>query len=165
LQYAVFWDAKAPNVDGGAATLNAWNQRTLNSENNHSGGAIVRNGNTITLQPGTYYIHGSCPANQVYNHQAVIRQVNADNSFVVVLDGTSEYNLPDFGLGGFSNRSSLEGYLTVTNGPQNYQLWHYVNSGRVQSINFGISNQNGDESGGINAEPSIYTVINIIKLN
>jgi hypothetical protein len=59
---AIFWDQKARDESDGAAISNGWQRRTLNAEKNLSDGSISRTGDTITLQPGTYYVRDPCPA-------------------------------------------------------------------------------------------------------
>ena len=166
LHYATFWERQPADVNGGSSAINAWQQRTLNAENNEAIDLITRNGSTITLQPGLYYIHASCPAHRTLNHQAALRDVtNGMNS--VVLLGTTERALAADNPGAVS-RSYVEGLIAVTAAPRDYELWHFTLNA-VPSDGLGTSNYHNDSGAGGQAansdtEDSVYSLVNILKL-
>ncbi|MBS1614423.1 MAG: hypothetical protein JST49_16500 [Bacteroidetes bacterium] len=73
--YAVFSE-RLPSGINPATTLSdsTWSVRQLNSNESLAGSAITRTGNTITLQPGTYYVRATSgwafhvPYNTTYNY-------------------------------------------------------------------------------------------------
>jgi hypothetical protein len=166
-QGAIFWEQQPYNVNGGPSVANTWQRRTLNAETNLSGGSISRAGNTLTLQPGIYYVRGSCPAAVCSNHQAALRDVTGPTPTVAIL-GTSEY-CTVITTPGFPTRSLIEGYITVNDAPRDFELWHflrttYFSDEKTQPWNFGVSNDNYPPEPSNNRENSIYSVINIVKL-
>ena len=95
--YAVFSE-RLPSGINPATTLadSTWSVRQLNNNESLAGSAITRTGNTITLQPGTYYVHATSgwafhvPYNTTYsyavlNATASLRLRNTGNNTTLVL--------------------------------------------------------------------------------
>ena len=92
--------------------------------------SITRVGNTITLQPGTYFIEADGDSYRDNGHQLVLRDVTDGTGSdpdltTAVIRGLSSNN----GSGGSDfgeSSSSLKGIVTVEGKPRQYQLWHYL---------------------------------------
>lgn len=84
--YAIFQELQASGTDAGTFTSGTWVTRTLNNTQVNFGTSVVLVGNTITLEPGTYFISAITPAYQVGAHQS--RLFNTGSSTTAIL-GTS----------------------------------------------------------------------------
>lgn len=164
-RYASFWEQQTGNIGGGVTTANSWTRRTLNTEDNASGGSISRSGNTVTLQPGKYLVRARCPCGlQVSSHQAVIRDVTGGGASVA-LRGTTMHNsyfVPGGAEIAIITHSEIEGHITVATSSRQFEIWHYTVGGNSNPQAFGLhNNQNGN---GSNTEPSVYSQIMIWKV-
>lgn len=88
IPYAQYNDEKSVGTDGGTFTLGAMRTRTLNTEHADADGIGTLAANQITLSAGTYLCDITCPAFEVSNHQARLRNITAGTTLVT---GTSEY--------------------------------------------------------------------------
>lgn len=161
LDYAVFWEEQAGDFQGGT-TITGWLRRTLNKSRTPSlpsASSISRNSNTITLQNGVYLIRATGPMYASGSSQLVLRDVTGSPATpIVALRGTS-----DFGSQSVMSASTIEDYLTVTNGPRQYELWQYFSAG---DTNFGgrlgvAVNQNNSSTA---PDKNIYSRIHIQKV-
>jgi hypothetical protein len=84
---AHFREEQASGTHGGTFTAGAWRTRVLNTILTNDIGASLAS-NQITLPPGKYKIHASCPAYFVDGHKAILYNVDAASDAIV---GTSEY--------------------------------------------------------------------------
>lgn len=63
---AQLWDEKTSGTNGGTFTQDAWQDRTLNTENDPQGFVTLESGNvSFSLQSGTYRITWGAPAQSV----------------------------------------------------------------------------------------------------
>lgn len=166
LKYARFWDEKPNNVDGGTSLSDDWQRRTLNSEDNHSNGAITLSENTITLQPGVYLIFAQCPANGTEQHQAVLCDVSGE-AREAVLTGSTEHSVRNIAPISQTSQSIIQGFLEVKDEPRKFELWHYTYVARSDT---GLGARSlGVDWGSLppaqnNPMPSIYSTISILKI-
>jgi len=159
---AVFYEEAAYNVDSPAAT-NGWLARNLTGGDTSLASSMSRAGNTITLQPGTYYIEADAPAYAVGKNQLVLRDVTVSSAgdptnTTAVIRGVSAYATWSAGAYYTASITALKGIVTVTGGPRNYQLWHYAESRSTSSDAFGVASDNAAQ---VNNR---YTEIAVIRL-
>jgi hypothetical protein len=130
--YAVFEQQESNNVNGGNAVA-GWQTRNLNTQVVNVGNAIAPLANqTITLQPGTYYIKGGASAWRIAQHKVCLRKVVAGVPQIsdYVLVGTSEFaSDSDFS----TSWSTIDGYLTVTT-QTSYVLYHYTEGSTIGGL-------------------------------
>ena len=136
-------DAVGPVPAGGQV-------RSLNATLAQQGSSISRSGDTINLQPGVYWIQGSCPAIYCGRHQASLRIASIATT---VINGTSEYSGADAtDYADANTRSFFNGFLTVATA-QSYVVWHTTQVAKTGGL--GIGNA---------GSANIYTQIQIIRL-
>jgi hypothetical protein len=88
-RYCTIKDVKAANTAGGTATSGSWETRTLNTlEGDQS--FVTLASNQFTLQPGTYRIRASAPAQTVNRHKIKLRRITATAADIIL--GTSAYS-------------------------------------------------------------------------
>ena len=106
--YILIVDEKSTGTDGGTFTSGAWQTRTLNTIKVDSGGNASLLSNQITLAPGKYRYHISCPAFAVDGHQAKLYNIT---DAVDIEFGTSMFSgSTDF----TGNRSEVFGEFEIT---------------------------------------------------
>lgn len=126
--YAVFEHQENIGIDGGSC-ISGWQIRNLNTQVVNVGSAISPLANqTITLQPGTYYIKGYAFAYRCDEHQvALVKAVPVPLLSDYVLYGTSGYANSTESNAGYS---FIDGYITITV-QTSYILRHYTETARA----------------------------------
>lgn len=151
---AYYVDQKDNGVHGGAAIIGA-QVRELNKSVFEYGDSITRNGNTIRLKTGLYYVEGSAPAYTIGAHRTYVFQMKPSGKDAKI-HGTSEHNLPS---GSTTTRSHFRGMLEVTEeeAEADFQIWHYLDQAHGLGADLG-------HGLGHDGNPEIYTEIFIQKV-
>jgi len=144
-------DFKANNTGGGTSQT-SYTQRDLNTvENPFSVTWVSLTANQFTLQPGKYLVEASCPAINVESHKAKL--FNFTDSLDAIL-GTAAFANNSAGTDPSSDRSMIEGIITVATTPKVFELRHRaatsVAGGWGQAANFG--------------DQELYSVVKITRL-
>lgn len=100
--YVKVSDVKATGTGGGTFTSGVWQTRDINTEDNDDFGICSISSNQITLSPGTYTCHITCPAFLVDRHQARLYDTTGTS---VLLQGQNAFT--DNVTGGHSTSSSV----------------------------------------------------------
>ena len=143
--YAVFWDQKANNTQGGTASSGSWQVRELNQETDPDGIASVST-NVVTVAAGSYLFKWRCPAYDCNEHQSALYDVT----------NTTRYP----GTGSYANASEThndysEGIVRLTlSGSTEVRLEHQVNT---------TSGGNGWGTAVNFSENNIYSILEIYK--
>jgi len=146
-------DIKPAGTAGGTFSGGAWQTRVLNTiENAMSYSWISLASNQFTLQPGTYEIEASAPAQGVNQHQAKIRNITDGTDAII---GTSEYTT-NANTGYVPTRSLVHGSITITSAKV-FELQHRANSSYS-------ANGFGEPSGMVTGLSEVYSIIKIRKL-
>jgi hypothetical protein len=162
---AVFLE-EAATVDSSSGSSGiGWEVRKLNGGRVFpaTGGSISRSGNTITLQPGTYYVSAEAAVGDIYQNQLILRDVTTGtggipNGAQAVIRGMSGVS------NGGSSPNSLKGIITVGATAKNFELWHYTGTYSPSLDGFGQATSGGpDPRYGTEILP-IYCQIAIIRL-
>lgn len=176
IDYAVFTE-RVPSGIGTITTLtdSVWSTRQINSSEIVFGSTITRSGNTITLQPGTYYVKAtaswawSIPYNAI--HPAGFFQANAGlrirntttNSTLIVGQGKQVTDYRPVQNGSVLTEpytQELEGVFTVSSTTtvslQQY-LGHTVSPTNTVSFSAGIPAGTGEDE--------VYATLFIQKIN
>jgi hypothetical protein len=103
-------EEQASGTHGGTFTAGAWRTRVLNTILTNDIGASLAS-NQITLPPGKYKIHASCPAYFVDGHKAILYNVTAADTSIV---GTSEYAYVTAATPTPVTRSFVNGVITIS---------------------------------------------------
>ncbi|MFN8285955.1 MAG: collagen-like protein [Chitinophagales bacterium] len=128
--YAVFTE-RLPSGISSITTIadSTWSTRQLNNNESLNGSAITRTGNTITLQPGTYYVHATSgwafnvPYNTTYSYAILnatsnLRLHNTSTNTTLVLGKGNKLSAYRQNLNGAvltePYTQTLEGTFTVT---------------------------------------------------
>lgn len=142
---------------GGAATLGL-NKRQINAISSATAGSsnmvLDDINNTITLQPGQYYVTASAPASNVGYHRLFIYEVAQPTDNVQLL-GTNEISTAS----DISTSSTISGLIQVSAVPKTIKLEHWV-----QSSN-GNTNALGLHITGLSGFNNTYARITIQKIN
>ena len=159
---AVFFEEYDENTN--KASIAGWSARDLNNQNPILGSSISRAGNTITLQPGTYFIEAAAFAYGSYSNQLILRNVTGGNTgspsdATAEIRGISSYVV----VGGAASTSNLSGIITVSGSAKNYELWHFVGTGTA-IYGFGIATNVNSNGGPITTVNNRYSQISIIRL-
>ena len=148
IKVACLVDEKANNNAGGTFTSGAWQQRDLQTEYYDTIG-ITFGTNTFILPAGTFYIDWSCPAENVYSHQARLYNVTSAG---VVKYGSSEYAKRSTA----QTQSRSFGSATITLGTTaTFKIEHRCNTTQATE-GFGVCGNFG------NVE--VYTIVNIMQI-
>lgn len=146
IEYAKFVDEKPTGTNGGAVVF-GWQKRILNTTVQSQGTSITRNGDVVTLQPGTYWIQAYVP--QYHGHQIAFLKDSADN---ILIRGR-------FGYGDYQNDgvSEIRGIVTVSGQAKDVQLWAY-------NINAGGSGQTLGRAANVPGMPEQYSELIIFRI-
>ena len=163
---AVFYEEAATATAGGVLSITGWQARTLNggAAFPSSGGSISRSGNTIILQPGTYYIDAEATAYATNRHQLILRDVTTSSggnptAVQAVIRGLSSFAKSGTEVG---NSSVMKGIITVSTSARSYELWHYAESNQDSQSGLGVATGVGANYG-TGVLPK-YSHISIIRL-
>ena len=148
LKRAVIFDKKSAGSVGGTFTSGAWRTRDLNTIEGDTDFISVSS-NQFTLQPGSYLIHGSCPAREVDNHQC--RLYDITNSSVIVEGSSEDADVP------MQTRSHLFTQLEVASATV-FELQHQCQTTSPNTSGMGA--QSGSSSG----QEEMYANMIILKL-
>lgn len=134
--YALLRDEKAANTNGGTFTSGAWRTRDLTVEAFDSDGIVSLAANQFTLQVGTYFIAARCPAYNVNNHKAKLR--NVTDGADVLIGASSQAQT----TGAAANDSIVQGRFTIA-GAKAFEIQHQcattaANTGLGNPSNFGV---------------------------
>jgi hypothetical protein len=91
VDYVLIRDEKATTTAGGTFTSGAWRTRDLNTEVSDGSDLAAVESNQVTLQPGIWVIHCRAPANEVWQHQARLRNIT-DTATVEVGGSASAFS-------------------------------------------------------------------------
>lgn len=148
IKVACLVDEKANNNAGGTFTSGAWQHRDLQTEYYDTIG-ITFGTNTFILPAGTFYIDWSCPAENVYSHQARLYNVTSAG---VVKYGSSEYAKRSTA----QTQSRSFGSATITLGTTaTFKIEHRCNTTQATE-GFGVCGNFG------NVE--VYTIVNVMQI-
>jgi len=153
--WAFLSDVKAVSVDGGTATKEAWNWRTLNTITGSSGYTswITLTSSKMLFAVGTYFIEATAPAYAVGEHKAAIKNMSTSTYEII---GTS---VKASGTYSSTTQSLVRGLLTVTNATHEYRLLHYT--ANAQTTNgLGLATDVGDMKCGVS---EIYSTLKVTK--
>ena len=117
LEAVSLWEEQASGTNGGTFTAGSWVTRTLNKTYPTSLPWVSLSANQFTLQPGTYLLEASAPANRVNSHQ--LRLYNVTDA-AVEAQGTSEYSDNNYFV---PTRSSVSAIVTLSVA-KTYRLEH-----------------------------------------
>lgn len=114
--FILLQDQKAANTQGGTFTSGSYQTRVINTEVADTGNNCSIAANQITLAAGTYRCLIMCPAFQVNEHKARLRDIT--NTATVAV-GTSSIS----SAGSCSNMSVIEGRFTIA-GSTVFEIQH-----------------------------------------
>lgn len=142
-EVAIIRDVKSAGVSGGTFNAGSWETRDLNDLSDSGSIITALTSNTIKLVAGTYRCRITCPAVNVTNHQARLRNTTDGTTAV---KGSSKF--------AFDSDSRVLGEFT-TDGTKVYEVQHRC-SASVGTIGFGLA-VNFDEQ-------EVYTVAEFTRL-
>lgn len=142
---------EASGVPGGVATASTFAQvRGLNTtEFNAIGNSVTLSGNSIVMNPGTYFVSGRAPAYGVGVHKAMLYN-ETDAAFWLVAASAHS------GTGGASSDSTFSGQFTIAT-PKSFTVRHFMASAAGGANNaLGVPVSSG--------QVEIYTEVVITKI-
>jgi len=146
--YAIIWDQKAHDANGGTFTSGAFRTRDLNTEVQDPDGIVSISSNQFTLGAGDYLIEASAPAYRVARH--ITRLQNITDGTTITW-GTAEYADASNNV---ANRSFLYERVSLT-GSKTFELQHRADT-TLATQGFGVSSS-------FTGTQSIYAVVKIYK--
>ena len=117
---AIFRDEKTSGTNGGAATINAWTKRTLNTTLVNNIAACSIASSVVTLTAGTYFVTASSTFYRTDVSQIKLRNTTAGSDIVL---GMTAFG--NSAVAGGAVQSDLQGYFTLT-GSTNIEMQYYV---------------------------------------
>lgn len=172
--YAVY-EERFPSGFPALSTMldSVWISRQFNSTENQTGTAISRNGNSITLQPGSYNIRASAnwstntqgTTNDIYvSTGTALRLRNITSNTTLLNSRTQKLTMIERPTPGNTLQQpydlQLEGVITVT-GVTTITLQHFIDY-TIFPIGTATINAGNPASTG---EDEIYTILSIQKIN
>lgn len=147
-------DEKASGTNGGTATSGAYQTRTLNTLSGDTS-FVSLSSNQFTLQPGTYKIKSTAPAqsaggSEVQFHKIKLRNITDSTDTII---GSTAYNETVSGVG-ISTMSTLSGVFSISSA-KTFEIQHRVAVTHA-TIGFGQAASFGDNE--------VYTQVEIEKV-
>jgi len=140
---AFFQHVVGAAVSGGTLIGGSWNVRTLNTTLYSNGTTIVRSGNQITLDAGTYQIQGGFVGHDIDGNQLRLR--NVTDGTTTLLGPSVEFRDIKSGKTVVS-QSTISGIIVVP-GAKTYQIEHWATT---------TQNTNGAGKPSGSAENNVY---------
>jgi hypothetical protein len=147
--YAIFFDQKAVNTDGGTFTSGAFRTRDLQTTQVNTITGCSLASNQVTLPAGTYYVYARLPCFSVNRNEGRLRNITDSTTAILGTVNYSEYPV--------NNAVEIVGVFTIA-GTKTFELQHYSNTTQAGS-GFGIGD--GNALGGQNL---VYSIISIEKI-
>jgi hypothetical protein len=138
---AIFREEKASGTGGGgAASIQAWTKRTLNTTVVNNIAACSISSSVITLTAGSYRVQAGAPFYRI--DPATLRLRNTTAGTDLALGNVVFANAAD--AGGFAF-AVLDGYFTLT-GSTNIELQYYVQGPSINTNDLGVGASNGSNN-------------------
>lgn len=137
--YIKLSEVQNSGVNAGGFTSGAWQTRTINTENNDTGGHCSLAANQFTLQAGTYRIYASAPAYNVSYHRAMLYNISDAADEIM---GSSQYTENAHNV---VTRSFVVGEFTIASA-KTFEIQHrcsitQASSGFGLAVGFGQSEE------------------------
>lgn len=137
-EIAIFAEHQPSGTNGGAyPTANVFQTRTLNTNETDLADSISRNGNRIRLDNGQYLVNIWTSANRINRYQARLQNVT-DNTTALI--GSTQFTQ---GSTTQNEKSVIQGIVTVTDGPKEFEIQITGNTAFNNTLALGIAAESG----------------------